>query len=587
MSKRLFAVIGFVLAVAVIGLIPVFAQEDPACPGAPLPQLTIGASARVLPGDPNNVRDTPSRSGVLVGSIPGGEIFDVLDGPVCADGLNWWQIDYEAVSGWTVEGSGGEYWVEPYEAPASGETAVPPTPTPEPISEPAADFDFPIEAVNQIAVGTQVRVINDDPASDTITLTIRAEPGRNGAPLAQALEGDLLTVVGGPEEADSLRWWQVETVRGTTGWVIEGLVNAERGRDGVYERTLLAICPADGDRIAYRLDDYIVTSSPEGSDLCVLDLINVPVHEYQNYQNLGFDNQLAISPDGQYLLYVSSEWYYDNSDTEQTNTLYRLKLDGSERLTLTHDLEVSWAAWSPNGERIAIASGRQPIGIMQADGSGFNAATPPDYIFRRWVAWLPDNETIVYSERTDNQREYIFYSVNLAEGGLREIFRTPAVNLGRAYKISLSSDGTMLKISDAYGSLLNETYANTPVGEQQDEFTSHPWTLVIDLETGEPILETEDFSYYMWTPDDSALILPFYDVGESLQVLPLNGDEPYEVTYTGDPVPVSWRFLRWETATVFLMYQGYGVDADSDHIELTDWGLWAVNIETGEVERRM
>lgn len=588
MNRRLSVVTAFVLAVAFIGLTPIVAQEDPACPGAPLPQLMIGMSARVLPGDANNVRDTPSRSGELVGTIPGGEIFDVLDGPVCADGLNWWQVDYESVNGWTVEGSGSEYWVEPYEAPAAEETTVPPTLTPEPVSEPVADFEFPLEAVNQLAVGAQVRVINDDPYSETISLTMRAEPGRDGASLRPALEGDLLTIVDGPAEADGFRWWQVESEGGTIGWVIEGLVNPERGRDGVYERTLLAICPAEGDRIAYRLDEYIVTSSTDGSDLCVLDTIHVPIHEYQSYQNLGFDNQLAISPDGQYLLYVSN---VTTDDTDQSNSLYRLKLDGSERLALTHDRDVYWAAWSPNGERIAIASGRQPIGIMQADGSGFNAATAPDNIRREWVAWLPDNETIIYSQRTGypdpGEDEYTFYRVNLAQGGLREIFRTSHAGPGSSVKFSLSPDGTMLLLSDAYGSLLHESYANTPVEQQQQESNSRPWTLVLDLETGEPVLETEGFSYYTWTPDDSALILPFYDVGESLHVLPLNGDEPFELAYTGDPLPASWRFLQWETDTVFLMYQGYGVDADTEDIEPTDWGVWAVNIETGEVERRL
>src|SRR5690606_25315999 len=84
----------FVLGVLLLGAWPARAQEDPNCAGAPMPRLSVGAQARVLPGDANNVRDSASRSGALVGSIPGGGVFTVLEGPVCADGFNWWGVEY-------------------------------------------------------------------------------------------------------------------------------------------------------------------------------------------------------------------------------------------------------------------------------------------------------------------------------------------------------------------------------------------------------------------------------------------------------------------------------------------------------------
>jgi len=37
-----------------------------------------------------------------------------LDGPKCADGLNWWRVRYLDFEGWTVEADNKDYWLEPY-----------------------------------------------------------------------------------------------------------------------------------------------------------------------------------------------------------------------------------------------------------------------------------------------------------------------------------------------------------------------------------------------------------------------------------------------------------------------------------------
>jgi hypothetical protein len=45
-------------------------------------------------------------------ALPGAQL-DVLDGPVCADGMWWWRvlvIETQLV-GWTVEGDTQEYWL--------------------------------------------------------------------------------------------------------------------------------------------------------------------------------------------------------------------------------------------------------------------------------------------------------------------------------------------------------------------------------------------------------------------------------------------------------------------------------------------
>lgn len=91
------------------------------------PRLSVGAQARVTADAdiPNNVRQGPGQSTAKTGEIPPGGVFTVLDGPRCTtlDKLIWWQVDYNGLVGWTVEGQAGDYWLEPLDALAG--TPVP------------------------------------------------------------------------------------------------------------------------------------------------------------------------------------------------------------------------------------------------------------------------------------------------------------------------------------------------------------------------------------------------------------------------------------------------------------------------------
>lgn len=83
--------------------------------------LVVGGRGQVTPGDPNWIHEQPVRTSAKVGEIPGGDVFDVLEGPVCdaASGVNYWRVRYGAVEGWTGEGLAGEYWAIP-----SGEVSI-------------------------------------------------------------------------------------------------------------------------------------------------------------------------------------------------------------------------------------------------------------------------------------------------------------------------------------------------------------------------------------------------------------------------------------------------------------------------------
>ncbi len=82
------------------------------CPGAPLSRLVVGGQGRVLPGDPNDIRPAPGAASI--GQIPAGATFMVLEGPTCTpNGIAWWRVSYNGQTGWTAEGQGSTYFVEP------------------------------------------------------------------------------------------------------------------------------------------------------------------------------------------------------------------------------------------------------------------------------------------------------------------------------------------------------------------------------------------------------------------------------------------------------------------------------------------
>lgn len=127
-KTSLTVVVALIVVVSLFASIPAsYAQTPPpGCEDAPTPRLVVGMQGRVSPGSPNNMRDQPGSAGTKTGNIPGGAVFLVLDGPQCADGLVWWQVDYDGLVGWTAEGQNVEYWLEP----------VPATPTPLPTAVP-------------------------------------------------------------------------------------------------------------------------------------------------------------------------------------------------------------------------------------------------------------------------------------------------------------------------------------------------------------------------------------------------------------------------------------------------------------------
>ncbi len=113
------------------------------CPGFVTSRVYIGGYARVTPGDPNRLRDGPG--GNYITEMPGGSVMLILAGPECtyaSDGLGiaWWQVQWKnpdngrTYTGWTAEGKGSTYYLEPVGSgaevqPTSVNTARTPPPS--------------------------------------------------------------------------------------------------------------------------------------------------------------------------------------------------------------------------------------------------------------------------------------------------------------------------------------------------------------------------------------------------------------------------------------------------------------------------
>lgn len=491
------------------------AQTTFVCTGAPSPRLIVGQQGRVLPGDANNVRDAASRSGTRIGAIDGGVIFNILEGPVCADGLVWWRVESNGLLGWTVEGAENEYWIEPYSPPTQTPTPAPTnTPSPTATPRPVVNFTVSYPMINQLAVGGQARIINDSSFLTPPQLLLRAAPSQSADILARLDDGEILTIVGGAQEAESLRWWEVRTATGQRGWVIEGL---QAHPQGDYERSLLPLCPATGERIAFRLTNYLYTANPDGSDLCINEHLNWSALYTSSDYSVDMWNVFRFAPNGSELAYINgnNSLFLENQTTQQVRKIFA---EGTKTL---------WYDWSPDSQRLLTTNLvgdtlTSQIWTMKTDGTLIAALTQGQNT-KSWAYWLDDSETILYVEEIGEfptlgqiyrPRTYVFYTVNLLRGGLREIYRTTE----DVQSVSLSPDRTRIALHGY---------------QWQDEEPKSSDLRVLNAYTGEMLLTTRAFHGTDWTENGQALY-QFDDTSPSLSFLDLStGEVSSTVPYIG------------------------------------------------------
>lgn len=211
-----------------IGLsLPTHAQRTdpiPYTPGVPLREVTATFSPNfcfepftLRPGDliyirPGvNIRTAPTRSSAIAWNTifdnrdEDGEVIDVplavpasiVEGPVCAEGFNWWRVSGTGNPGWVAEGRPDQagYFILAQSA-APGRTCD-------------SRYTFAVGQTVTLIANARIR---EAPSTETLTRTI-------------VPAGDPILITGGPQCVDGFLWWAVraEVVNFVyEGWMAEG-----------------------------------------------------------------------------------------------------------------------------------------------------------------------------------------------------------------------------------------------------------------------------------------------------------------------------------------------------------------------------
>lgn len=189
------------------------------CPGAAPPRLRVGENARVLPGTANNLRGNPSLSGGLTGRIPGGRKIAVLDGPRCSDGYVWWQVNYNGSVGWTAEGEGNDYWIEPLDSSSSSSSSSVSTVADHTSTSSSDECPGAMDSI--FSVGDTAVV---DFGNRSALRVLTRIGGGAGQTIAQAYNDDEMVLLDGPECGDwnnDKAWYWYVNFQGYKGWVAE------------------------------------------------------------------------------------------------------------------------------------------------------------------------------------------------------------------------------------------------------------------------------------------------------------------------------------------------------------------------------
>lgn len=171
-------------------------------PCFPPAELTIGGRARIL--QDVKVRDAASPDGLVLTVASLGSLAEVLEGPSCIGGFNWWRVQVTVLNvvytGWAAD------------------TESDTTPI---LEDELARFEPVCAPPLNLGVGSRafVNYKGNNPKS------LRAAPSINGALIATLLDGIGFEIIGGPVCAsDGYNWWQIRILSrpDVSGWLAEG-----------------------------------------------------------------------------------------------------------------------------------------------------------------------------------------------------------------------------------------------------------------------------------------------------------------------------------------------------------------------------
>jgi len=178
----------------------------------------------------------------------------------------------------------------------------------------------------------------------------------------------------------------------------------------------------NGDKIAFTRC-INCEAGGSNSEIFIVDLDTTDgVQETRITNNPYSDNISDWSPDGQNILFQSD--FALDSTYDDYGDWYTMNADGSgKQRIIKYDATfgVSWARYSPEGQRIAFIGGsnNNEIYIMNADGSNINKITENNLIEMQ-LSWSTDGTRLIFTAGSPSIGGHI-YIINVDGTGLMQI----------------------------------------------------------------------------------------------------------------------------------------------------------------------
>jgi uncharacterized protein YgiM (DUF1202 family) len=191
---------------------------------------TFTVDQTIITTDGINLRDSASASGAIVEVVNEGTEGTILGGPTSADGYNWYQVDFDGVTGYAA----GEFLADA----TSGATTT-------------------------TASGTLY--VNTD------ALNVRDTASLTGSVLETIAFGDTVTDLGASDSADGYTWAEIETSSGTTGWVVADYLTSDSSQLAL---TIDAVATVNTDELNLRdasgLSGSVIGTLASGDTVTIL-----------------------------------------------------------------------------------------------------------------------------------------------------------------------------------------------------------------------------------------------------------------------------------------------------------------------------
>lgn len=175
--------------------------------------LTVGSLVSVN-GNTANVRSGAGLNFAIVAQLANADTVTLLEGPISADGLNWWRVQTgSGVTGWLAQDTDGVTLV-----PASPEAVS--TPTPFVITATAPALPTAAPTASDALAGFPFAQVT----AEGNNLNARTSPTTGASVLVILGAGETFPIIGGPVQADGFTWWQLNTPSGNA-WAADGIGN--------------------------------------------------------------------------------------------------------------------------------------------------------------------------------------------------------------------------------------------------------------------------------------------------------------------------------------------------------------------------